>query len=74
MSRNNVILVASYNNRYYVFNRLNADTEWNTDYVHNRIKNEDLKYTKHRAKALVIAHDYQKKYDTEYGVHEIDAE
>lgn len=40
------------------------------DFIKNLIINNNLKYTRNRGKALCIAHDIQKKIDTEYGVQE----
>jgi len=83
MSRDNVIAVArifnnSYkkysNYRYYVISNLNIENQFNKNYINNYIKAID-KYTKstiNRGKALCIAHDIQKKINTEYGVIEID--
>ena len=85
MSRNNVIIVLRYKGRYYVLPNLNADMAWERDFLseilqsghgHNNDHNSQnsvnsqLKSTRNRGRALIIAHDYQKKLDTEYGVHE----
>ena len=75
MSRNNVIVVARIKdtdnrNKYYVLHDLNADTEWNEDWLAKKIT-ETEKFTPSRAKALIMAHNIQNKIKTEYGVHEI---
>ena len=77
MSRNNVIVVAASRNnlkkelRYYVFFDLCMDTEFTEDYIRKMVTLTN-KSTKDRGKALIIAHDVQKKIETEYGVREID--
>ena len=77
MSRNNVIVVAASRNnlkkdlRYYVFFDLCMDTEFTEDYIREMVTLTN-KSTKDRGKALIIAHDVQKKIETEYGVREID--
>lgn len=82
MSRNNGIAVARIKTgskrqyRYYIFINLNMDTEFTTEYIKEAI-NESVslhgnrKSTTDRGKALCLAHDFQKKIDTEYGVIEI---
>ena len=80
MSRNNVIVVAAskYSKagiRYYVFFNLCMDTQFTEEYVRelvNKRQNNLLKSTRDRGRALIIAHDAQKKLDTEYGVIEMD--
>ena len=78
MSRDNFIAVAkqlnSNNNKYYyyVIPNLNAETQFNKEYILQYILSNNSKYTTNRGKALCIAHDIQKKIDTEYGVNEID--
>ena len=77
MSRDNFIAVAkqvnSNNNKYYyyVIPNLNAETQFNKEYILQYILSNNSKYTTNRGKALCIAHDIQKKIDTEYGVNEI---
>ena len=78
MSRDNFIAVAkqvnSNNNKYYyyVIPNLNAETQFNKEYILQYILSNNSKYTTNRGKALCIARDIQKKIDTEYGVNEID--
>ena len=73
MSRDDVILVIrkKKDNRpiYYVFHT-NADLYWHGEEWNALILNTS-KYTYSRAKALILAHDKQKKLNTEYGVVEI---
>lgn len=77
MSRNNVIVVAGSRNnkkqelRYYVFTNLCMDTQFTEAYVKQLVLNSK-KSTKDRGWALIIAHNVQKKMDTEYGVREMD--
>jgi hypothetical protein len=80
MSRNNVIIVARYKGRYYVLPNLNADRAWEDEFLLEMLQKDQkdpndqsghqLKSTHNRGRALVIAHDFQKELDTEYGVHE----
>ena len=73
MSRDDVILVIrkKKDNRhiYYVFHA-NASLYWHEE-EWNALILETSKYTYSRAKALILAHDKQKKLDTEYGVVEV---
>jgi hypothetical protein len=73
MSRDDVLLVLhkKRNNRsiYYVFHA-NADLYWHGEEWNALVLNTS-KYTYSRAKALILAHNKQKKLDTEYGVVEI---
>ncbi len=73
MSRDDVLLVLhkKKDNRpiYYVFHA-NADLYWHGEEWNALILNTS-KYTYSRAKALILAHNKQKKLDTEYGVVEI---
>lgn len=71
MSRNNLIAVVHYNNRYYVLANLNADTEWNREYCVERIGRGGVQYKSKRAWALLRAHNIQNRMDTEYGVREL---
>ena len=66
MSRNNVIVVASANRRYYVLPNLNADTQWNEDSVREQLPS--ARFTANWGRALVLAHKIQRRIDTEYGV------
>lgn len=74
MSRNDVILVVKDTRKskhwYYVLQGLNADTQWSKKIVSELIIG-NLKKTKRRATALILAHNKQKKINTEYGVREI---
>ena len=72
MSRNNVIAVAKYRSKYYVFSNLNMDTEFNVKSIHKLILSGIHIFIKERGRALCRAHDIQKIIDTEYGVIEID--
>ena len=47
------------------------DTQFTEDYVKQLVLNSK-KSTKDRGLALIIAHNVQKKMDTEYGVREMD--
>ena len=69
MSRNDVILVVSLGRKYYVFSRLNADTEWSKQWVKKNLY--DRRYTFSRAKALLLTHNIQRRVRTEYGVWEM---
>lgn len=74
MSRNDMILVVI-DKRYekewcYVFFQVNAD-EMIYRYAKDAIKHKITKRTQNRGVALMLAHDAQHKYKTEYGVHEI---
>ena len=73
MSKNNFIAVFKYKYKYYVIKNLNADLDdIAIKYLfYQSLKNYKLKFTKNRGLALCIAHDIQKKIDTEYGVIEI---
>lgn len=72
MSRNNVIIVVKIKNKYYVLQNLDMDTQFNQNFIYNLAINHNSKFTKNRGKALCIAHDIQKKIDTEYGVIEFE--
>jgi hypothetical protein len=72
MSRNNVIIVAKIKNKYYVLQNLDMDTQFNQNFIYNLAINHNSKFTRNRGKALCIAHDIQKKIDTEYGVIEFE--
>tara|TARA_B100001769_G_C21559679_1_gene318210 strand:- start:250 stop:465 length:216 start_codon:yes stop_codon:yes gene_type:complete len=70
MSRNNIIYVAKKQDWYYVIYCDCADNN-STEFCENAIMKMTKKTSK-RAKALILAHNIQKKKDTEYGVFEID--
>ena len=76
MSRNNLILVVSKRDgtsgrrRYHVAFCENADTQW--DYEYAVFITTAYKFTYSRAKALVRAHNMQRRLDTEYGVREFE--
>ena len=72
MSRDNVIAVAKYKYKYYVLPDLNMEVQFDPDYIKNILLNSEKKYTHDRGKALIIAHNIQKKMNCEYGVIEID--
>lgn len=72
MSRDNVIAVAKYKYKYYVLPDLNIEVQFDPDYIKNILINSEKKYTRDRGKALIIAHNIQKKMNCEYGVIEID--
>tara|TARA_B110000444_G_C18429485_1_gene406118 strand:- start:344 stop:565 length:222 start_codon:yes stop_codon:yes gene_type:complete len=72
MSRNNVIIVAKIKNKYYVLQNLDMDTQFNENFIYNLAINHHSKFTRNRGKSLCIAHDIQKKIDTEYGVIEFE--
>ena len=74
MSKNDLILVVI-DKRFgkywcYVFFQVNAD-EMIYRYAKDAIKHTLCRRTKNRGTALMLAHDAQRKYKTEYGVHEI---
>ena len=69
MSRDDVLLVAHRQSVYYVL-YANASWDWDSGEWEKLIKPESP-YTYSRAKALLIAHNKQKKLNTEYGVREI---
>ena len=69
MSRNNVLVVAKLKGRFAVIGPLNADTEWNEAFVRAALRG--ARYTRDRGKALIRAHDRQRRLDTEYGVCEM---
>ena len=73
MSRNNLIIVAHIKNhmRYYVFLNMNADTQWDKDFILKLINNNTGHFYLDRGQALIFAHDQQLKLDTEYGVQEM---
>ena len=54
----------------YVLFQVNAD-EMIYRYAKDAIKHKMTKRTQNRGTALMLAHDGQHKYKTEYGVHEI---
>ena len=72
MSRDNVIAVAKYKYKYYVLPDLNIEVQFDPEYIKNILLNSEKKYTRDRGKALIIAHNIQKKMNCEYGVIEID--
>ena len=72
MSHDNVIAVAKYKYKYYVLPDLNIEVQFDPDYIKNILLNSEKKYTRDRGKALIIAHNIQKKMNCEYGVIEID--
>jgi hypothetical protein len=70
MSRNNVIVVVEYFGRYYVLVNINADKPWTSpNWLRRVIRHRP--FVKTRARALVLAHDLQRRCDTEYGVREV---
>jgi len=69
MSRDDVLLVIKKQRKYYVLHT-SASWHWCSEEYINLITPES-KYTYSRPRALVIAHNKQKKMDTEYGVVEI---
>lgn len=71
MSPNNVILVAHTVDKSYVFDRVDADSEWSEEWARARIASGNHRYTRHRKNALVLAHDMQNRIHTEYGVREM---
>ena len=65
---NNVVLVLKYEKYYYVLH-CNAIKHWYGGHWEELIDDETL-YTYSRAKALVIAHNKQRKLNTLFGVRE----
>ena len=72
MSRNNLILVIydKYRKMYYVTRDVNADTEWSTESAVYLFQ-QGRSFTRNRGKALILAHNSDRKLQTEYGVREI---
>ena len=72
MSRNNLILVIydKYRKIYYVVQDVNADTEWSVEGATYLVQ-KGTKFTRDRGRALILAHDIDRKLQTEYGVREI---
>lgn len=71
MSRNNLIGVVRYKRLHYVLINLNADTEWNYEACVARIKRTPCPFRKKRFQALLLAHNWQRFDESEYGVREI---
>ena len=85
MSPNNLILVAHVreggtgnNRRSYVFPNADADLHWTEAWAARRIwgneslhRRPPLLVRRRRAQALVLAHDLQRRMQTEYGVREV---
>lgn len=71
MSRNNVILVISHKGRYYVTGGVNADECWTKAFARDYILRHDVRSTRSRGRALVRAHNTQRRVETEYGVWEM---
>ena len=76
MSRNDVIIVANDKRTrphwFYVFHLRCADKDWDR-VAYRRIQNKRYRFgTAKRWKALLSAHNLQRKRDTEYGVRELD--
>ena len=71
MSRNNLVLVAFsvYHKAYYVIPNANADTDWSSTGAAKFIRRK--RYLRDRGRALVLAHDIDKRLKTEYGVREV---
>ena len=72
MSRNNLILVIydKYRKKYYVVKDVNADTEWSIEGATYLVQ-KGMRCTRNRGSALILAHDIDRKLQTEYGVREI---
>jgi hypothetical protein len=73
MSRNDLIGVAARERHYYVLGPLDADTPWDARSVRRHLLRRQYLYrTRSRARALVHAHDLQRReHPTEYGVREL---
>ena len=71
MSPNNVILVAHTADKGYVFENVNADTEWSEEWARAQVATGERLFKRRRGDALVLAHDMQNRIKTEYGVREI---
>ena len=72
MSRNNVIVVANFRRRrgWFVIGPLDIDGEYNSDYVSDKVDRcQGIGHS--RGKALLLAFDLQKQWNTEYGVREM---
>ena len=76
MSRNNLIVVVRDKRekkfKFHIFANICADTDWNSESLKIMIDATNTKWTYSRGKALCMAHNIQKKIETEYGVWEID--
>lgn len=73
MSRNDLILVIhdKYKKMYYVVHSRNADDDWHHNGAVCLIK-KGMKFTTDRGKSLILAHNMDRKINTEYGVREVD--
>ena len=73
MSRDDVLYIirtkTKMNFKYYIFHVKMTDYECFDDCL--KLVNEHSRYTFYRGKALIIAHNKQKKLMTEYGVIEL---
>jgi len=71
MSRNNVVLVARSARRgWFVLGPADADEEWNREWIDEqlcRCAGTGMR----KAKALMVAFELQRQWNTEYGVREI---
>ena len=56
---------------FYVWDNIDAKTQWNKKFVLDKLHSEKMKRTKDRGTALIMAHDIQRKNLTEFGVREI---
>ena len=72
MSRNDLIAVVRHEHLYYVLANLNADEQWSRTYcIEQIVAGLSHKGYVSRARALIVAHNLQKRFDTEYGVREL---
>ena len=71
MSRNDVIVVLKYKNKFHILKFLNADTQWNARTCVHLIQSGNSLICPTRSDALVRAHNIQRRDPSEYGVREI---
>ena len=74
MSRNDVILVVQWRGRFFVLAPACADTQWNRPFLQQWVREHVVScmhQRRDRARALLHAHNLQKRLCTEYGVREM---
>lgn len=69
MSRNDIILVVVYRGTYRVVH-VDADVAGEDGFALSHVRSCDW-FTRSRARALIRAHDVQKRVNSEYGVREV---
>ena len=71
MSSGNIIFVIHSRGKHYVVPAADADTQWNVEFAQEYVSNADVKWTRDRGQALIMAHNIDNKMHTENGVREI---